>query len=131
MVEQFEQRIHGIGYALMIIDPADGFIDFAFDGDGDLKAVTVHVPAFVAIGQTWQGVCSFKAKFFGQTSSHESIKAWSLLRCKLFQSGNVSQQHADAITGFAHAEDVAQAEIDNGYHADHGTDEEPAQDQYY
>lgn len=115
----------------MIIDPADGFIDFAFDGDGDLEAVTVHVPAFVANGQTWQGVCGFKAKFFGQTSSHEPIKAWSLLRCKLFQSGNAPQYHAEAITGFAHAEDVAQAKIGNSYHADHGTDEKPAQDQHH
>jgi len=65
VIHQIDQRIHRFGNALVIINPADAFIDHAFDGHQNLEAMTVHAPAFVSLRQARQGVRSLKSEFLG------------------------------------------------------------------
>ena len=49
VVELVEQRIHSLGDFLMVIDPADLRVYFAFDMDFDLEGVSMHLAAFMVL----------------------------------------------------------------------------------
>lgn len=70
MIEEGKKGIHGIGNAFVVINPTDGGIDFALDGDGDFKTVAVHASAFMLRRQGGQRVGGFEVKFFGESCSH-------------------------------------------------------------
>lgn len=70
MVHQIQQRLHGIGYPLVIVDPADLFIHLALDADRQLEAVAVHAAALVIFRQAGQGVGGLEMEAFRETGAH-------------------------------------------------------------
>ncbi len=113
MVEQLDQRIHRIGNPLVIIDPADGFIDLSFHRDRDLETVSMHLAALVPLRKTRQGMSSFKTKFLGESCAHEISQSFLRSGSKSFQAGNPTQQHTETIAGFPDTQTVTQTKIDH------------------
>ena len=70
VVELLEEGVHGVGDALVVIDPADPLIDGALDGNLDLEAVAVHASAFVILRQRREGVGGFEPEFLGESGFH-------------------------------------------------------------
>ena len=54
----------------VIINPADLRIDIALDRNFDLKTVSVHPPAFVALRRFGQSLRRFKSEIFRQARAH-------------------------------------------------------------
>lgn len=70
MIEFFDQRLHRVADAFVVVNPANRFIDHALDRDPHVKRVSVHLPAFVALRQGGQRVCGFKVKIFIESRDH-------------------------------------------------------------
>ncbi len=122
MVEQLDQRIHRIGNPLVIIDPADGFIDLSFHRDRDLETVSMHLAALVPLRKTGQSVCCFKTKFFGEPCAHKGNQSFLRSGSKSFQAGNPTQQHTETIAGLVDTQSVTQTKIDHRGKSDDQTE---------
>jgi len=72
MIQLLEQRVHRAADAGVIVNPAEMGIDLTLDGDFDLEAVAVHLPAFVAGGDVGQRLGCFEGEILGQSGAHES-----------------------------------------------------------
>jgi hypothetical protein len=70
VIHHFEERLHGLGDALVIVNPADLRIDLTFDVNFHLKTVAVHLTAFMVVGQAWKGMGRFEAEVFNHSGTH-------------------------------------------------------------
>ena len=73
MIHFFEKRSHGLRNTFVVVNPADGFIDLALDMNFYLKAVTVHLTAFVVIREARQSVSCLKAEIFDNLCTHGNV----------------------------------------------------------
>lgn len=73
MIHHLEERIHRLRNALVIVNPADGFIDLALDMNLDLKTVTVHLTAFVVLRKAGKCVGGFEAEVFDESGAHDRL----------------------------------------------------------
>lgn len=71
VIHHSEQGGHRLGYAFMVVNPANFFIDLALDMDLHFEAVSVHLTAFVVLREARQRVGGFEAKIFDESGAHD------------------------------------------------------------
>lgn len=71
MIHPVDQRRHGIGNPLVVINPADIRIHFAFDVNLNLETVTMHLAALVVGRQAGKSVGRLKAEILDQSGAHQ------------------------------------------------------------
>lgn len=70
MIHLVDQWLHGIRNTLMIVNPTDLGIHLPFDMNLNLKAMPVHLSAFVIGREAGQSVGRFKAEVLNDSSAH-------------------------------------------------------------
>jgi hypothetical protein len=72
VIHAVDQRFHGIRDAFVVVNPADLRVHLALDMNLHLKAMAVHLPAFMVSGEARQSVGCFKAKVLDDSCAHDS-----------------------------------------------------------
>ncbi len=71
VVQLVHQRLHGTADLGMIVNPADGRVHLPFNGNLDLKAVTVHFSALVFTRQLGERLGGFETEVFDDAGAHD------------------------------------------------------------
>lgn len=71
VIHAVDQRSHGIGDPLVIVNPANLRVHFSFDVNLDLETVAMHLAAFVVSREAGKGVGRLKAEILDQSGTHQ------------------------------------------------------------
>ena len=72
MVHLIDEWLHGVRDTLVVVNPADFRIHLTFNVDLDLKAMAMHLAAFMVAGQAGQSVSRFEAEVLDDSCAHDS-----------------------------------------------------------